>query len=61
MHNDIIILNKTARNKNPRIYLPTLTPVDDNEEEDDEPLRPLLSPFAELINDDWKEKQSIKF
>ncbi len=46
LHNDIIILNKNEK-PNPRIYLPTLTPVDD-----DEPFGPTLSPFIEVTKGD---------
>ncbi len=49
LHNDIIISNKNKNN--PRISLPTLTPVDD-EEDDDEPLRPTVSPLIEVTKDD---------
>jgi hypothetical protein len=49
LHNDIIISKK--KTNDPRSYLPTLTPADDDED-DDEPLGPIVSPFDELTNDD---------
>jgi hypothetical protein len=52
----MIVLNRIKRKTMRWLLLPTLTPVNDDEDEEDEPFRPTVSPFVELINDVCEEE-----